>query len=108
MTTNLMSLTARAEYERELDQALVGSFPASDPLPWTLGVAVEPAMVHTARLPRPRAAASDVIVGRERSTHRARAIAELVGLTMLVPLAILVAGLPVAAAVRALTSIVFP
>lgn len=29
----------RAEYERELDITLAGSFPASDPPPWTLGVA---------------------------------------------------------------------
>lgn len=27
----------RAEYERELDAAIADSFPASDPLPWTLG-----------------------------------------------------------------------
>jgi DNA-binding NtrC family response regulator len=29
----------RAEFERELDVTLAGSFPASDPPPWTLGVA---------------------------------------------------------------------
>lgn len=41
MTANLMNRISRAQYERELDLALAASFPASDPLPWTLGVAVE-------------------------------------------------------------------
>jgi hypothetical protein len=41
MTTNLSNPISRAAYERELDLALAASFPASDPLPWTLGVEVD-------------------------------------------------------------------
>jgi hypothetical protein len=101
MTINVMNAMARAEYEREIDSALSASFPASDPLPWTFGVSRE-AMAVQPDLPRPRAALTDVIVGRERYGHRARAIAEVLGFAALVPLAILLAGAPIAAAVRAL------
>jgi len=45
----------RAEYERELDAAIADSFPASDPLPWTLGASswmeFEPPRPKAARIP---------------------------------------------------------
>jgi hypothetical protein len=51
----------RTEYERELDTALAGSFPASDPPPWTFGAS--PWMeVAAPILGRPVPAAVDVIV----------------------------------------------
>ena len=40
----------RAEYERELDAAIAGSFPASDPPPWTLGAS--PWMDFAAPVPK--------------------------------------------------------
>jgi hypothetical protein len=43
MAAELMNQITRAEYEREIEVALDGSFPASDPPPWTFGVVVEPA-----------------------------------------------------------------
>ena len=105
MTANLMNRISRAEYERELDFALAGSFPASDPLPWTFGVAFATENVPRAIPPAPRMAVADVIVGDEGLSHRARAIAEVIGLVMLLPLGILAAGVPIAAAVQALLSV---
>ena len=48
--------TARAR-EREIDEVLENSFPASDPPPWTLGVEEEP----PDRKPGPRKLGSGVI-----------------------------------------------
>jgi len=108
MTVELMDPAARAEYEREIDLALAGSFPASDPLPWTLGVAMAPEAMRTDRYPLPRAAAVDVIVdARAAFGYRRRAsIAEAMFLVALVPLAILLIGLPIVAAIRAAVSVV--
>ncbi|HEX4915620.1 MAG TPA: hypothetical protein VFV51_16795 [Vicinamibacterales bacterium] len=99
-----MNAVARADYEREIDLALSASFPASDPLPWTFGVSREATAVQH-NLSRPRAAVTDVIVGHERYGHRARAIAEVFGFAALVPIAILLAGVPIAAVVQALLSV---
>jgi hypothetical protein len=67
--------------ERALDQTLADSFPASDPPPWTLGVA------H--RDSKPDA------IARQLAT-----LAGAIGVALLVPVAILVVGLPVVLFVR--------
>lgn len=105
MTATWIDTSARARYEREIDVALAGSFPASDPLPWTLGFAVEPEVVMSEPLPRPRAHAVDVVVSASRSAHRGRAIAEVIGFALLVPVGILLIGVPIAAVVRAVLSV---
>ena len=105
MTARWIDTSPRARYEHEIDVALAGSFPASDPLPWTLGFAVEPEVMMSEPLPRPRADAIDVVVSASRSSRRARAIAEVIGFTLLVPVAILLLGAPIAAAVRAVLSL---
>lgn len=74
---------SRVEFERALDSTLAGSFPASDPPPWTLGVEVVPASI-------------DVVIAEGPRFGRGLAvIAEAIGLAAMVPVAILIAGLPV-------------
>ena len=108
MTVELMDRVTRVEYERELDLALAGSFPAGAPVPWTPGVARQPQAIRTDRLPRPRAAASDVIVDHRAAFgyRRLVSIAEVMALAALVPIGILLIGLPIVAAVRAAVSVV--
>lgn len=90
----------RAEYERELDITLAGSFPASDPPPWTLGASswrdVEDTVVGS-----PVPAAIDVVFqdGRRFGGTRLASLGEGMALTPIVPLAILIAGVPVVALV---------
>jgi hypothetical protein len=62
----------------------------------------------SAPLSRPQATATEVIVGGERSGRRARAILEVFVLAALVPLGILLAGAPIAGAVRAVLSLITP
>ncbi len=88
----------RAEYERELDITLAGSFPASDPPPWTLGVAAADDYFGII-VPSPVPAAIDVVIednhrfgGRHLST-----LTEAIALATTVPFAILIAGVPVLA-----------
>ena len=88
----------RAEYERELDRTLGGSFPASDPPPWTLGASswrdVEDP-VSAAPIP----AAIDVVFqdGPRLGGTRLASLGEALALTATVPFAILIAGVPVVA-----------
>jgi hypothetical protein len=89
----------RAEYERELDAAIAGSFPASDPPPWTLGAS--PWMDLEAPFPKTgiAPAATEEIV---RDGYRVGGIAlaslgEAIALTATVPLALLIAGVPLVA-----------
>ena len=103
MSVTLLDRQTRAEYEHDIDVALAGSFPASDPLPWTLGVPDTREVTHQRM---PRAARVDVIVGGSATSRRLRSFAELFGLLMLVPIAILLIGLPIAAAVRAAVAVV--
>jgi len=89
----------RAEYERELDAAIAGSFPASDPPPWTLGASswmdLEAPVQNTGSLP----AVTEVIVrdGYRVGGIRLASLGEAIALAAMVPLAILIAGVPVAA-----------
>ena len=108
MTVEQMDQVTRAEYERELDLALAGSFPASDPLPWTLGLAMEPVAFRSGHVPRPRASAVDVIVDPRAAFGYGRlvSVAEAIALVALVPVAILAIGLPIAAAIRAAVAVV--
>ena len=93
MTSRLTS--TRLETERELDLTLAGSFPASDPPPWTFGV---PSMTGPAHVGAQAAASSDVIIGegQSRRGRRMAAIGEVLAMSAIVPLAILIAGLPIA------------
>ncbi len=95
----------RAEYERELDAAIEGSFPASDPSPWTFGAS--PWMDMAAPIARrPVPAATEVIFrdGRRVGGIRLASLGEALALAATVPLAILIAGVPVIALVRGVAS----
>ena len=94
----------RAEYERELDTTLAGSFPASDPPSWTLGAS--PWMDLEARIPRPVPAAIDVIIrdGYRVAGIRLAGLSEAIALAAMVPLAILIVGVPLVALVWGIAS----
>jgi hypothetical protein len=91
----------RAEYERELDAAIAGSFPASDPPPWTLGASswmeLEAPIPKTGTAP----AVTEVIVrdGYRVGGVRLASLGEAIALSATLPLAILIAGVPVVALV---------
>jgi hypothetical protein len=97
----------RAEYERELDAAIDGSFPASDPPPWTFGAS--PWMDMAAPIARrPIPAAIEVIVrdGPRVGGIRFASLGEAIALAATVPLAILIAGAPVIALVWGAASVI--
>lgn len=87
----------RVEYERELDAVIAGSFPASDPPPWTLGAS--PWMDLEASVPKTGAvpAVTEVIVRDDYGVGGVRlaGLGEALALAATVPLAILIAGVPV-------------
>ena len=88
----------RAEYEREVDVTLAGSFPASDPPSWTFGAS--PWMGFNAAAPgAPVPAAVDVVLreGRRIGGLRLAGVGEALGLVAMVPLGILLVGVPVVA-----------
>jgi hypothetical protein len=87
----------RADYERELDVTLAGSFPASDPPPWTLGVASADDFFGDA-IPAPVPAAIDVVTGdgHRFGGTRLASLAEAIALVATIPVAVLIAGVPVA------------
>lgn len=98
----------RAEYERELDAAIAGSFPASDPPPWTLGAS--PWMELAGPVPKtgPSQVVTEVVV---RDGYRVGGVplaglAEAFALAATVPLAILIAGIPVIALVWGIANVV--
>jgi hypothetical protein len=97
----------RAEYEREVDTTLAGSFPASDSPFWTFGVS------PADELDRPnsvygvsRPAAIDVIIrdeGRRLGGIRLANIGEAIAMMAVLPFAILIAGAPLIAVVWGLS-----
>lgn len=92
MTT--YSLT-RDELEHEVDIAIAGSFPASDPPPWTLG-AVPPVRESTPGPPAAVApAAIDVVIAAGRGGRRALSVVEALVMTALVPVGVVLAAAPV-------------
>jgi hypothetical protein len=105
MAVELMDRITRATYERELEVALAGSFPASDPLPWTLGAALE---APPRQLPRPRPAATDVVFDPAAAFgyNRLIGVVEGFGLAILIPIGIVLIGLRIVAALRAAVSVV--
>jgi hypothetical protein len=85
----------RDEFEHEVDVALAGSFPASDPPPWTLG-AVPPELEPSPRFPAAVApAAIDVVIAAGRARRRAAGVVEAMALVAVVPVAVLIVGAPI-------------
>ena len=89
---------ARAEYERELDMTLAGSFPASDPPSWTFGVSASTGPIQSV-FGASRPAAIDVVVreGHRFGGTRLASLGEAIAMVAMLPLAILIAGAPVVA-----------
>ena len=91
MYTSAMSY---ANSEREIDLALAGSFPASDPPPWTLGVTPSEPAADGHRHAGVSPAAIDVVIAAGRGRRRAATISEAMALTALVPVGVVVAAAP--------------
>jgi hypothetical protein len=118
---NPIKLPKTEAAERKLDQVLADSFPASDPPPWTLGRASPdeidqapsaPSSAH-ANLMRTDSdvwshiATHVVIPGGSRTFgQRLTSGVGAVGVALLVPIGILIVGLPIALAVRAVVEMV--
>lgn len=114
-----------AASERAVDRALADSFPASDPPPWTLGVVHTPSEFHaiaslsrsSAEIVRDEGAPrldtiQDVIIldggfrGQRTALQWLMTLAGAVGVALLVPIAIVLVGLPVALGVRGIVEAV--
>ena len=93
MTTQVMTLL---EMDRKIALAEEGSFPASDPPPWTLGATPSPPLTRGRYTPAAFApAAIDVVIAAGRGRFRRLAMLELLGMTALVPAAVLLAAAPI-------------
>lgn len=81
------------ELDREVDLAVAGSFPASDPPPWTLGAPHEewpsPSLPRTAVAP----AAIDVVIAAG-DRRRFAGLLELLAMIALVPIGVLLIAAP--------------
>jgi hypothetical protein len=91
--------------ERKLDQVLADSFPASDPPPWTLGRAPS-----ARRIDRPSLSiqAVEVVVAGGRRTWAQQLMVGIgaLGAGLVIPLGILIVGLPIALAARGVIEVV--
>ena len=89
---------SRAEYDSDVDLALEGWFAASDPPPWTFGVS-SGFNFDGLVVPLPIPAQVDLVIGRGRrfGGSRLSSVAEAIGMVALVPLGILIAGVPIVA-----------
>ena len=89
---------SRAEYESDVDMSLAGSFPASDPPHWTSGVSAG-FNFDGLVVPLPIPAQVDLVIGRSRrfGGSRPSSVAEAIGMVALIPLGILIAGVPIVA-----------
>jgi hypothetical protein len=99
---NVMTARAmtREEMDREIDLAVAGSFPASDPPPWTLG-ATPPALPEPHSPAAIAPAAIDVVIAAGRGRRRATTVVEVMAMTALVPVGVLIAAAPILLAVWA-------
>ena len=109
---------SRLAVEAAVDQILADSFPASDPPGWTPGIArpagqtVDDQQVEDA-IAQPARSINDHIMDVSRGKSSERSFAQplislfgAMGLALIVPLAILLIGLPVALVVRGLIEVV--
>lgn len=99
---NVMNTLTREEMDREIDLAVAGSFPASDPPPWTLGATAPGESISPPQAPVARtAAAVDVVVDTTRARRRAATLLEVVALSALIPVGLFIAAAPFLLAVWA-------
>ena len=99
MTTYTMT---HEEMDREVDLAAAGSFPASDPPPWTLGTtASAPPLARTHSPARLAPAAIDVVMSASRGQRRSAALVEAMVMTALIPVGVFIAAAPFLLAVWA-------
>ena len=93
MTTQVMTLL---EMDRKIALAEEGSFPPSDPPPSTLGPTPSPPLTRGMYAPGAFArGALDVVIAAGRGRFRRLAMLELLGMTALVPAAVLLAAAPI-------------
>jgi len=91
MTTRAMT---REEMDREIDLAVAGSFPASDPPPWTLGATLSAPLAPSPRLPAAIAPAAIDVVIDGRGRGHVSAVVEAIALTALIPAAVFAVAAP--------------
>lgn len=97
----------RAEFEREVDLVLAGSFPASDPPPWTLGAAPQNFDAAAKRSAGVAPAAVDVVIASDDWRGTAT-FAEAVGLVALLPFGVLIAAVIIRAGDAAIAWLLGP
>lgn len=99
---NTLSMT-REEMDREIDLAVAGSFPASDPPPWTLGATPPAPPMPRSHSPAAIApAAVDVVIAAGGTRQKIASLVGLIAMGALIPAGVFVVATPVLAAVWAL------